>query len=164
MTNKETTPKLAPRKVSPCDRRFKGLVTTIIFRTVPSLPNYYRRTLILASLLCWIVPREPGRKRPFVWALWKMPKPKVLDSHIFCGHCKEFLVKSTFYTHKRRFYKNGRWQLAEASDSSTANRHLNTTPISSSEFDFADDEPFNFDDDFSELSQPKHQGKLTLWI
>ena len=44
------------------------------------------------------------------------------SSNFFCGHCKKFLGKSTFYKHKRRFYNvsSGLWQLAEAVSTKTS--------------------------------------------
>ena len=83
--------------------------------------------------------------------------PKYTSSHLFCGHCKEFLGKSTFYKHKRRYYNvsNGTWQLAEAASTPKPNKTRSSHPSV-----FQDD--MSFDDDFSEPSLPTDQGKSTL--
>ena len=77
------------------------------------------------------------------------------SSKYFCGHCKEFLGKSTFYRHKRRFcnVSTGTWQPAEAVSTKT-----NTTSSSRS-FD-RDNLPFEVD--LSEPSLREHKGWLTL--
>ena len=76
------------------------------------------------------------------------------ESQFFCGHCKEYLSKSTFYKHKRRYYNvsDKTWQLAE-----TTSPKENTTRTSRSFEYFQDDLPFE-DDFFS-----KDQGKSTLF-
>jgi len=81
------------------------------------------------------------------------------SANFFCGHCKEFLGKSTFYKHKRRFYNvsSGTWQLAEAVSTKT-----NATRPSRS-FD-RNDMPFeDSEDDFLEPSMgSRHHQKYKI--
>ena len=79
-------------------------------------------------------------------------------SQLFCGLCKEYVIKSTFYRHKRRYYSvsDKTWQLAQAT-----RLKANTTEASRSFEYFQDDLPF--EDDFLESNLPKDQGKSTLF-
>ena len=125
---------------------------SILYRAVPKLSGERTRDK-RASLLCLVVPRVSSTtQRTGLHVACAMSRSS--SSAFFCGHCKEFLGKSTFYKHKRRFYNvsSGTWQLAEAASTKT------NTIRSSRSFDQND---IPFEDDLSDLLEPslrEHEG------
>lgn len=85
--------------------------------------------------------------------------PKDTTYHYFCGHCKEYVGKSTFYKHKRRYYNDSArtWRLSEnAGKSQPAQTSCATTFMSQ------DDIPL--DDDFLEESLTVFQGMSVFFF
>lgn len=123
---------------------------TELCRVVPKLSGERTRDK-RTSLLCLVVPRVSSTTFHTTLAC---AMSRYSHSAFFCGHCKEFLGKSTFYKHKRRFYNvsSGTWQLAEAASTKT------TTIPSSRSFDRND---MPFEDESSDLLEPslrEHEG------
>lgn len=69
-------------------------------------------------------------------------------SRIFCGHCKVFVGKSTFYKHKRRYYNASvrRWQQPTNVEMPRKSEISNTLL-----------RDFSFDDDFLETKPRNHE-------
>ena len=86
--------------------------------------------------------------------------PKDTDSQFFCGHCKQFLGKSTFYKHKKRFYNisTRKWQVFQVDTQTTGNKPRRS-PRS---FIFQEDIDTPFDDDFLESASPSDHRKSAL--
>ena len=76
--------------------------------------------------------------------------PKNVASRIFCGHCKEFVGKSTFYKHKRRYYNASvrTWQQPRPVAMQRKSGISNTLPMD-----------LSFDDDFLETKAKNHKGE-----
>lgn len=66
--------------------------------------------------------------------------PKDSSSHYFCGHCKDYVGKSTFYKHKKRYYNHSArtWRFAETAKSQPAKTSGAST--------FMDQDDISFDD------------------
>ena len=69
------------------------------------------------------------------------------DTSYFCGHCKEYLGKSTFYKHKKRYYNHSSrtWQLINSAKTCGATLLI-------------DQDDILFDDDLLEESLSELQG------
>jgi len=76
-----------------------------------------------------------------------MPK----DTSYFCGHCKEYPGKSTFYKHKKRYYNHSSrtWQVVNLAKTCGATLLIDQDDIS-------------FDDDLLEESLTELQGLSVL--
>lgn len=90
----------------------------------------------MITIVCWTHPKN-NRSRPNVslnsareqqwfvydanlqkfstFLFWKT-LPSRQKTRYFCGHCKEYLGKSTFYKHKKRYYNHSSrtWQLVNS--------------------------------------------------
>ena len=82
--------------------------------------------------------------------------PKRTSSRFFCPHCNEYLGKSTFYKHKRRYFNlsEGKWRVEEGA---TTKRNTEASSFVSH------DVPFDvIDDDFLEPNTTKDRGKSAI--
>ena len=66
--------------------------------------------------------------------------PKDTSSHYFCGHCKDYVGKSTFYKLKKRYYNHSArtWRFTETAKSQPAKRGAST---------FMDPDDISFNDE-----------------
>ena len=68
--------------------------------------------------------------------------PKDTSSHYFCGHCKDYVGKSTFYKHKKRYYNHSAraWRFAESAKSQPAKTSGASTFMDPDDISFDDEE------------------------
>ena len=68
--------------------------------------------------------------------------PKDISSHYFCGHCKDYVGKSTFYKHKKRYYNHSAWtwRFAETAKSQPGKTSGASTFMDPDDISFADEE------------------------